>query len=104
EKILKDIVITSNKIREDKVLKSRFELLTSKYNSDKDRLIAINESTRQFKNYSYASCPTCEQKIPENTGFCSEKMSSVLNGTLAEINKIDLKIEDLKLATLDIEN
>ncbi len=104
EKILKDIVITSNKIREDKVLKSRFELLTSKYNSDKDRLIAINESTRQFKNYSYASCPTCEQKIPENTGFCSEKMPSVLNGTLAEINKIDLKIEDLKLATLDIEN
>ncbi|WP_299018098.1 hypothetical protein [uncultured Photobacterium sp.] len=104
EKVLKDIDIVSNQIREDKVLKSRFELLTVKYNSDKDRLMAISESTRQFQNYSYVSCPTCEQSISEDKEFDTEKMLSVLDSTFAEINKVDSKIEDLKGAIFDIES
>lgn len=103
EKVLRDIDFVSNQIREDKLLKSRFELLTEKYSSDKDRLMAINESTRQFQNYSYVSCPTCEQSISEGKGLDTEKILSVLDSTFAEINKIDTKIEDLKGAIFDIE-
>ncbi|MBJ2147574.1 AAA family ATPase [Vibrio sp. IB15] len=104
EKVLKDIDLVSSQIREDKVLKSRFELLAKKYSSDKDRLIAISESTAQFQNYSYISCPTCEQSISEDKEIDTEKMLSVLDSTFAEINKIDSKIEELKSAVLDLED
>ncbi|WP_318432692.1 AAA family ATPase [Photobacterium leiognathi] len=104
EKILKDIDVVSNQISEDKVLKSRFELLTVKYSSDKDRLMAISESTMQFQNYSYVSCPACKQSISADKEVDTEKMLSVLDSTIAEIKKIDSKIEDLKCAIFDIED
>ncbi|MGR3960073.1 hypothetical protein [Vibrio lentus] len=104
EKVLKDIDIVSSQIREDKVLKSRFELLTEKYSSDKDRLMAISESTKQFQNYSYVSCPTCEQSISESKGIDTEKTLLMLDSIFAEINKVNSKIKELKCAIFDIES
>ncbi|URM15158.1 hypothetical protein KLJ63_07135 [Vibrio splendidus] len=104
EKTIKDIEVITNQLREYEVLKSRFSLLIEKYISDKDRLIAINESTKQFQYYDYIACPTCDQSLSESNIVDTEKMLSILDSTFAEIEKINGKVEDLKLTIFDVEN
>ncbi|HCH6231682.1 coiled-coil domain-containing protein [Vibrio parahaemolyticus] len=104
EKITMDIERVSNRIKEDYILKSRFSLLIDKYVSDKNRLAAINESTRQFQNYSYVACPTCERIFSDDQTPDNEKMMAVLDSTFAEIEKIDDKIREIKKSIVDIES
>lgn len=103
EKAISDIEFISNRIKEEGVLKSRFSLLIEKYTSDKNRLMAINESTTHFQNYCCVACPICEKSFSDDQELDTEKMLLVLDSTFAEIEKIDGKINELEKAISDIE-
>lgn len=91
-----------HQISESKTLHERFTLLKAKYQSDKERLDAIYESTRYFEKYEKVACPTCEQNFISPPS--EEEASNIINATQAEIKKINRQLQELEITLNDLSN
>ena len=84
------------KLRKEKmdneVLVFRFRQLKEKYNSDKERLTANSESASYLNKQEELDCPVCGAEIHEESDFNIEQ---IIVSSIAEVAKIDIKIEDL---------
>ncbi|MFS0687815.1 AAA family ATPase [Sporosarcina sp. 179-K 8C2 HS] len=83
----------------------RFNLLEEQYNADIKRLEFINEGTHYFSQLNTVSCPFCGTPIENDKCQTSKEfdVESVNMSCLAEIDKIQLNIRDLKKSSSDLK-
>lgn len=92
--------ILNRKLDEDNTVLERFNLLLSKYSSDRERLEANSEAAKYIDSYYVANCPTCGCVLDDTSDISVEL---VLSSNSSEIRKIDIKVEGLYSTIQEIE-
>ncbi|MGK0270983.1 MAG: hypothetical protein ACI88H_001635 [Cocleimonas sp.] len=98
--ITEDILVIDRLAGENKSLLDRFQVLTSKYNSDRERLVAGVEATNYLDAYILNACPTYGQELESK--YPEMELPFLLESTFAEIEKIDSQLLDLKVTINDL--
>ena len=93
--------ILNRKLDEDNTVLERFNLLLSKYSSDKERLEANSEAAKYIDSHYVASCPTCGNDLDDSSDISVEL---VLSSNASEIRKTDKKVEGLYSTIHEIED
>lgn len=92
------IVYIDEQLSEGKSLKNRYDALRTQYESDIHRLTFIAEGdVHSRKIIKLDRCPFCNGELNESTS------ESCVDAAVAEVQKIELKINDLQSAYEDIE-
>lgn len=93
-----DIVRIDQQITEAKVLRNRYKLLMSQYESDIKRLTFIAEGDLHKEEYPKLNhCPFCNGELPK------EKEESCIEAAISEVSKLELQIKDLLSAEEQLE-
>ena len=92
--------LLSRKLDEDNTVLERFNLLLSKYSSDRERLEANSEAAKYIDSYYVANCPTCGSVLDDTSDISVEL---VLSSNASEIRKMDRKVEGLHSTIQEIE-
>ena len=83
---------------------NRFLLLKEHYNSDIKRLEFITEGEEFFSQLTSIKCPLCGGDMDKEHYDCiideKEKSSSVINAIEVELEKIKIKLSDLRESTI----
>lgn len=85
----------SQEASDDKALLIRFEMLESKYLSDRERLEANSEATNYIKKYQIYSCPLCDSEINQDSDEID--LAIIVSSNASEIRKIDNHLIDLRI-------
>jgi hypothetical protein len=88
------------RLRENGALSDRFELLSSKYESDRERLVAGAEAVSNLGQYQAVACPTCGQDFEMDED--AAELSLLGSSTDAEIQKIDVRLSGLQSTLQDV--
>lgn len=93
------IMNIDEQISENNILRERYDSLRSQYESDIKRLTFIAEGDMHRDDVvKLDHCPFCNGELPK------EKNESCIEAAVAEVEKIELKIQDLRSANQDIKN
>ena len=93
-------VTESNKTRSNNdALLFRFRQLEEKYLSDRERLVANSESASYLDKQEELNCPICGSGFKEEDEIDIQR---IISSNSAEIEKIDLRIGDLKKVVNEI--
>jgi len=92
--------VLNRKLDEDNTVLERFNLLLSKYSSDRERLEANSEAAKYIDSHYVANCPTCGSPLEDNSDISVEL---VLSSNASEIKKMDKKVEGLHSTIHEIE-
>ena len=99
EEVSRQIIDISRSIAECTVLKDRYDSLRTQYESDMRRLTFIAEADiHRDKMPTLERCPFCDGELPK------DKTPSCLDAAIAEANKIELRINDLRSADEALAN
>lgn len=99
--LISDVNELVQKKNEDNLLVSRFRKLLTKYQSDRERLVASSEATKYMGKLNIVNCPTCGSEISEKNEVNHE---AIIESNQIEIYKIDMHIQDLNSTISSIEN
>jgi len=98
QKLSGQILDIDDNLSESKLLRKRYDALRSQYESDVKRLTFIAEGdVHKSDLLQLTHCPFCNGELPK------EKSQSCVDAAVAEVMKIELKIQDLQSADKDIE-
>lgn len=86
--------------REELVLISRFQLLKTKYDSDKARLLSISEAADVLESYTQIACPTCGHAF-DDFSACGD-IDQIFESANAEAHKIVVQSLDLSKAISEL--
>lgn len=93
EEVTQLIINLDRKIAESTFLKSRYDALRTRYESDMRRLTFVAEADIHRDSIpKLERCPFCNGELPK------EKTQSCLEAAMAEADKIELRIKDLQSA------
>lgn len=99
QKVTKKLIEISSAIAESTILKNRYDALRTQYESDMRRLTFIAEADLHRGGIPKLDhCPFCNGELPK------EKTQSCLDAAIAEADKIELRIKDLKYADEALTN
>lgn len=99
--LINDFKELVQKKNEDNLLISRFRKLLTKYQSDRERLVANSEATKYMGKLNIVNCPTCGSEISEETEVNHE---AIIESNHIEICKIEIHIQDLNSTISNIES
>ena len=98
-KMLEEIYDISSRLEEAAFLKDRYNSLRSQYKSDVKRLKFIIDGEKKASDFAIVSkCPFCESNITHD----EKKHQSYIGAATAELERINLQLQDLQYAEQDI--
>lgn len=83
------------KLAEDNVLNGRFTVLEKKYNSDRERLLAIEQTTAFLQIAEDVLCPTCGSQF--DPASCTD-INDFQKGVVYELSRIETNLVELSSA------
>jgi len=92
--------VLNRNLDEDNTVLERFNLLLSKYSSDRERLEANSEAAKYVDSHYVANCPTCGSVLD---GSSEISVELVLSSNASEIRKMDRKVAGLHSTIHEIE-
>lgn len=81
------------KLSEDKALLERFSMLGKKYESDRQRLLGIQQASQLLEGVSDVPCPTCGSHMVDES--CPTDVEDIQRGVSAELGRITSNLEEL---------
>jgi len=91
-----ELDVAEVKLSEDKALLSRFVMLGQKYESDRQRLIGIDQAATLLEAADTVFCPTCGNNFDSDT--CTSDVDDIRQGVAFELNRISKNIFELSEA------
>lgn len=91
--------LVSGKVADDTALLGRFEMLEKKYVSDRERLQANTEAAMYMEQHRIANCPLCGNEVEQDSEI---DVDVIQQANSAEIQKIDVHLEDLRSTQKDV--
>jgi len=93
--------VLNRKLDDDNTVLERFNLLLSKYSSDRERLEANSEAAKYLDSHYVANCPTCGSSLD---GDSEINVELVLASNASEVRKNERKSEGLHSTIQEIQN
>lgn len=90
---ISELEATEVKISEDKALLGRFGMLGQKYESDRQRLIGIEQAAILLDESDSVLCPTCGNHFDSES--CTSDVDDIRKGVSFELNRISKNIQEL---------
>ncbi|MDR6676122.1 AAA family ATPase [Pseudomonas oryzihabitans] len=88
-----DLEVVEIKIAEDKALLGRFEMLGKKYESDRQRLLGIQQAAVLLDASDSMLCPTCGSHFELES--CATDVDDIKSGVSFELSRISKNIQEL---------
>lgn len=90
---ISELEVFELRIAEDNALLSRFGMLDKKYESDRQRLLGIEQAAILLNASDPVLCPTCGNHF--DSEFCISDVNDIRKGVSVELNRISLNIHEL---------
>lgn len=88
-----ELEVVEVKIAEDKALLGRFDMLGKKYESDRQRLLGIEQVAVLLNESDTVLCPTCGNHFDSES--CTANVDDINKGVSFELNRISKNIQEL---------
>lgn len=88
-----ELELVDVKIAEDKALLGRFDMLGKKYESDRQRLLGIEQAAVLLDASDSMLCPTCGNHFDSES--CTANVEEIKKGVTFELNRISQNIQEL---------
>lgn len=88
-----ELEVAEVKIAEDKALLGRFDMLGKKYESDRQRLLGIEQVAVLLNASDTMLCPTCGNHFDSES--CTANVDDIKKGVTFELNRISKNIQEL---------
>jgi hypothetical protein len=88
-----ELEVVDVKIAEDKALLGRFDMLGKKYESDRQRLLGIEQAAVLLDASDSMLCPTCGNHFDSES--CTANVDDIKKGVTFELNRISKNIQEL---------
>lgn len=88
-----ELEVVNGKIAEDKALHGRFDMLGKKYESDRQRLLGIEQAAVLLDASDSMPCPTCGNHFDSES--CTANVDDIKKGVTFELNRIAKNIQEL---------
>lgn len=88
-----ELEVVNGKISEDKALHGRFDMLGKKYESDRQRLLGIEQAAVLLDVSDSMPCPTCGNHFDSES--CTANVDDIKKGVTFELNRIAKNIQEL---------
>lgn len=88
-----ELEVVDVKIAEDKALLGRFDMLGKKYESDRQRLLGIEQAAALLDAADSMLCPTCGNHFDSES--CTANVDDIKKGVTFELNRISENILEL---------
>ncbi|UHH33034.1 AAA family ATPase [Pseudomonas veronii] len=88
-----ELEVVDVKIAEDKALLGRFDMLGKKYESDRQRLLGIEQAAVLLDASDSMLCPTCGSHFDSES--CMANMDDIKDGVAFELSRISKNIQEL---------
>lgn len=90
---ISELDVIEAQIAEDKALLARFGMLGQKYESDRQRLLGIEQAAVLLDTADPVPCPTCGNYF--NAESCTSDLDDIRKGVSFELNRISKNIHEL---------
>lgn len=90
---ISELEIVEVKIAEDRALLGRFDMLGQKYESDRQRLLGIEQAAVLLDDSDAVLCPTCGNHFDSES--CATDVDDIKKGVAFELNRISRNIQEL---------
>lgn len=90
---ISELEVVEVKIAEDKALLGRFGMLDQKYESDRQRLLGIEQAAVLLDDSDKVLCPTCGNHFDSES--CTTDVNDIRKGVSFELNRISKNIQEL---------
>lgn len=91
-----ELEVVEVKIAEDNALLGRFDMLGKKYESDRQRLLGIEQAAVLLDASDSVLCPTCGNHFDSES--CTANVDDIKQGVSFELNRISQNIQELAQA------
>ncbi|MQT39173.1 MAG: AAA-23 domain-containing protein [Pseudomonas helleri] len=93
---ISELEVAEVKVSEDRALLSRFTMLGQKYESDRQRLVGIEQAATLLDVADTVHCPTCGNNFDSDT--CTSDVDDIRKGVSFELDRISKNILELSEA------